>query len=594
MLIKLENITKILYGISNNESIDVTVKLTDYLKMYNIINIDTNINKLVKDPYENQLKKLFIYTDNDIKIINELNGCLSEKIFINNKIIILTSYIVNSIAINLQYLLQELGYLVSIVYTITEEDCLNSLNYLYIIIHHSNKYLHSFLPKNYILYQIEQSESFFDKEMINMLNNSIAIWDYSVKNKDLYLDIPFNKFYYNPFPVIYSNDVSVKNNIKYDVLFYGAENTRRCNILNNLAQKYNICIKYGFFGDQRDELIKQSKIVINLHYYKNSVLETARINEVLKFGKLVITEKSIEGDDYNENYYKNVVSYFDIIKDDLSNIQQLYDLIDFYLLESNYNKKINIIKNNLYSFYTRSKFHLHKNLLSLNMKPNTMIYDVNVNTIYCLHLIETPYRLEKFEFKSNIEIYPAVKANPGFKGCGLSYQNLLLNAKRCGIDNITICEDDCSFNTDFKEKYNTIKSFLKQYTSGWDIFNGCISNLPYDTTISNVVNYNGLTFVEINKMHSTVFNIYNKTCYDKIITCNQVGRYNEFGQYNQIDQKIKQLNFKIITTYPFEFKCTDVTSTFSGEKCFDIYNQMFNNSLTVLKNKIDIYNSQKI
>ena len=140
MLIKLENITKILYGISNNESIDVTVKLTDYLKMYNIINIDTNINKLVKDPYENQLKKLFIYTDNDIKIINELNGCLSEKIFINNKIIILTSYIVNSIAINLQYLLQELGYLVSIVYTITEEDCLNSLNYLYIIIHHTNKY----------------------------------------------------------------------------------------------------------------------------------------------------------------------------------------------------------------------------------------------------------------------------------------------------------------------------------------------------------------------------------------------------------------------------------------------------------------------
>jgi hypothetical protein len=592
MYILLENIKKISYGISENECINVTIEFTDYLKKFNIIDINTNLHTIIKDPYENQSKKLFIYTcSDDIKIINELHCNLQEEIFINKKIIILTSYEVYSIAFNLQYLLQELGYLVTIIFKITKEDCLNSSAYLYIIIHNSNRYLHSFLPVNYIFYQIEQSQQSFDKETINMLNNSIAVWDYSVANKVLYLNIPFNKFYYNPFPLIYSNHTD--ENIKYDIFFYGSWEQRRSNILQCLSQKYNICIKYCIFGNERDELIKQSKMVINLHYYKTSILEIARINEVLKFGKLVITEKAIEGDNYNQNYYKNVVSYFDIIKDDLSNIQQLYDLIDFYLVESNYNQKVNIIKDNLSSFYNRSKFHLHKNLLSLNMQDNTMMYDVNVDTIYCLHLIETPFRMDAFklqEYKPNVEIYPAVKANPGFKGCGLSYQNLIFNAKRLGLETITICEDDCCFNTDFEEKYNTIKSFLKQYTSGWDIFVGCIADLPTDTIVSNVIEYNGLTFVEIDKMHSTVFNIYNKTCYDKIIKWNQ---YDSDANTNTIDQYIKRSNFKIITTFTFEFKCIDVHSTLWGRNCFQEYEKSFNISLSVLKEKINEYNSIK-
>ena len=555
--------------------------------MFNIINTCTNIHTIVEDPYQYKPKKIFIYSDKDVKIINELNSYLSEEITLKKHIFIVTSNVVNSIAISLQYVLQELGYVASIIYTITEEDCLNSKDYLYIILHSS----YSFLPRNYIFYQIEQGQQWFDKKRINMINNSTAIWDYSIKNRDLYLDIPFNKFYYNPFPLIYSNHTDV--DVKYDILFYGSWEQRRCDILNNLSKKYNICIKYLVFGNERDELIKQSKMVINLHYYKTSILEIARINEVLKFGKLVITERAIGGDNYNENYYKNVVSYFDIIKDDLSNIQQLYDLIDFYLVESNYNQKVNIIKDNLSSYYNRSKFHLHKNLLSLNMEDNTMMYDVNPDTIYCLHLIETPFRMEAFklqEYKPNVEIYPAVKANPGFKGCGLSYQNLIFNAKRCGLETITICEDDCCFNTDFEEKYNTIKSFLKQYTSAWDIFVGCIADLPTDTIVSNVIEYNGLTFVEIDKMHSTVFNIYNKTCYDKIIKWDQ----HDTNPYtNQIDQYIKRLNSKIITTFPFEFKCIDVKSTLCDQNCFELYEKMFNTSLSVLKEKINEYNLKK-
>ena len=75
----------------------------------------------------------------------------------------------------------------------------------------------------------------------------------------------------------------------YDIFFYGTYNDRRAAILNVLKSKYNIKIGFGVVEDERDNYIKSSKIIINLHYYDNAAIETARFNEVLKFGKLIIS-----------------------------------------------------------------------------------------------------------------------------------------------------------------------------------------------------------------------------------------------------------------------------------------------------------------
>ena len=180
---------------------------------------------------------------------------------------------------------------------------------------------------------------------------------------------------------------------------------------------------------------------------------------------------------------------------------------------------------------------------------------------------ETPWRLKEFnkqEFVPNIEIYYGIKDNPGWVGCGKSYKQIIQQAKIQNLEKIIICEDDCKFKRDFYDKFNIINSFLDN-NDDWDIFVGVINDLPSDTIIQNIYDYNGLKFFEINKMHSTVFNIYNKRSFDRLLKWNK-------GE-GEIDQFIKRQNMRIITTVPFEFSCINVPST--------IHKQYIDNSLYI-------------
>jgi hypothetical protein len=227
-------------------------------------------------------------------------------------------------------------------------------------------------------------------------------------------------------------------------------------------------------------------------------------------------------------------------------------------------------------------YFLKRALLCLNKNP--IRYDMT-DKIYCLTLPETPQRYNVF-IQQNLpllEYYPGIKYSPGWKGCGLSYKNLIYNAKRCSLKQITICEDDCCFKADFQEKYAIIQEFLT--TIPWDIFVGVLADLPEDTILSNVYKYKGMTFLELNKMHSMVFNIYNQTCYERILECPLD------SVHNQIDQFIKKQNFKIIIPFPFEFSCLDVQSTIWGKNLFHAYNDMFETSNKIILNKLNAYKS---
>ena len=358
--------------------------------------------------------------------------------------------------------------------------------------------------------------------------------------------------------------------------------------MNLLNAKYKIKIGFGIFGDERDNCIKSSKIIINLHYYDDAVIETTRFNEVLQFNKLIISEKSssLEYDYYNINLYKDLVVFIDVINEDLSNIHQLYAILDNYLNNQHkYDNKIELIKKHKNKLMDRCEYFTKRNLLSvLELTIVKIDYELKPNIIYCLHLPETPDRYNVFINQPNyynivdkIEFYPAIKYHPGWKGCAFSYINLIYNAQRCNLKQITICEDDCCFNKDYNIKYDIISEFLKKLNE-WDLFVGVIADLPHDTTLSNVYYYKNMTFVEINKMNSMVFNIYNNTCFDKILKWDVHSK--DTG--GTIDAYIKSCNFKVIVPVPFEFSCLNVESTLWGSNCFDYYNSMFNNSYVLI------------
>jgi len=538
--------------------------------------MENNIKKSVNNKIRIFIKKNTISIVKKKKLKNE-----------TNKIIIVISKNLISIAKNFIYFLEKINYTVLIIHNLLKIH-LNDIHNWYIIIYNDRK--DGKVPKKHIFYQIEQSNhKNFD---INIMNKYNIIWDFSLKNYDKYSYVPLSKVFYMPIP-FYFNDNIIYDNFEYDIFFYGINNKRQLLILNNLKSKgYNIIFHSRMYGDDRDNFIKKSKIIINLHYYNNSALETTRFNEVLNFNKLIISETSNHKNDiFNRNLYNNYVHLIDCINDDLSNIDILYNALDLYLSnEKLYNDKIEYIKNNKYKIMDTTNYFLEKNLLTINLPNKLNInYELKENIIYCLSLVETPKRVEMFKKQkiyinnSNIfEFYPAIKYNPGWKGCALSYVNLITNAKKYNLKKITICEDDCCFNNDFIEKYKIINEFL-DIIKEWDIFVGVIADLPTDTTLYKVYKYKGNTFIQINKMHSTVFNIYNSSVYETIINWD----IKTEKRYNQIDQYIKHKNLKLIIPVPFEFSCLNCDSTLWEKNLFDSYNKLFEKSNKVITKLIN-------
>lgn len=620
----------------NNEDVHVVINSVDYDNIRNqlfgryISNVNLNILDNVSD-YEKlclmvSCKRGGYYTgtelgywggyllnnSNNIQTNKAINIEISKNILINNsigktkinketeitKIYLVTSFIVESISINLLKIINQISDIpVKIIYTLTKDSCIkSSINELYIICNCGNT-IHAnihYYPKNFIVYQLGQSTSnCFTPDYISLLEKSKFIWDFSIKNYCNYPTVPLKNVFYAPFPLYLDNTIKSKSydECKYDILFYGGINERRLNILADLKKKYNnIKIEYAVFGSQKEQYINDSKIIINLHYYEDCALETFRINEILNYNKIVITEKCGTGDWYNMDLYKDSVIYFDEINKNLSNMNQLYNIIDHYLQKENYENKLKEINVAKHLLQDRLKFIVKKNLsivpnISLKTNINNLDYDLTPDTLYCLHLIETPQRMIDFNkqtFIPEYKIFPAVKNSPAWLACGLSYYNLIYNAKRCNLDTLTVFEDDCAFKPDFYKKYDIIKSFLKIHNN-WDVFVGIIAILPEETIIGNIYNYKGMTFIEANTMLSMVFNIYNKSSYDTILNWDYT---NLDVQTNTIDQYLKKQNMKIIIPYPFEFACINTDSTLWGKNLYNEYEELFQISLQKIEKKI--------
>lgn len=185
------------------------------------------------------------------------------------------------------------------------------------------------MPERYIAFQMEQtiSSRWLTSEYMNVLRNAYAVLDYSLiniqyfkKNTDM-----GSMFYYLPVDYLPSNRRTPKGP-KYDVLFYGdVKNARRKAILEELSKYYKIHVATEIFGEKLYDEISQAKIVLNLHYYDNAMLETTRLYEALSIGTAVIvSERSV--DKKEEDRLEGIVDFVDV-----GNIKQLKERISFWL-----------------------------------------------------------------------------------------------------------------------------------------------------------------------------------------------------------------------------------------------------------------------
>ena len=151
--------------------------------------------------------------------------------------------------------------------------------------------------------QIPKSTIFINTEQIylneNRWNNTIfewakyfEFWDYSEKNILKFKDIgiPNVKLLKIGFQKELSR-IEKSTHQDIDILFYGSMNERRQKILTQLeARGLKVKSVVGLYGNERDQLIARSKVVLNHHFYTSEIFEIVRVFYLLSNAITVVGE----------------------------------------------------------------------------------------------------------------------------------------------------------------------------------------------------------------------------------------------------------------------------------------------------------------
>lgn len=423
------------------------------------------------------------------------------------------------------------------------------------------------LPRNYIAFQMEQSVNsrWFTDEYFSRLNNAVAIFDYSLKNIEYLLDkgIPYQKLFYMPissfpdYPAHLADNGYVlddqKGDIHADVLFYGDPNCeRRKAYLQELKKHFNVTVASEVFGDKLTRMVKNAKVVVNIHYYENALLETTRLYETISLGTPVVSESSSDIVEHED--LQDVIDFCPI-----GDIPAMVEKIQILLSDNKYyNERKEKIK-----YFTnvdnKNNYYLRRYLLSidkLNFSQYTSIFSFEQFQTgdvprLCLSLSETPVRRKAF-FASpshGFQFFEGIRYRIGWIGCGMSYKYMLSGMLASKAEMGIICEDDVIFPVDYDNKLNKIINHLQSTEAKWHIFAGIIAHLHEDTKVLDVKVIDGIEYIYIDKMTSMVMNIYSRRGMDLI---SQWDEKNIDAETNTIDRYVESAqDLVVVTTLPF-------------------------------------------
>lgn len=274
----------------------------------------------------------------------------------------------NEIVKGIVYCLKKNNFDCIVVDTIKKHD-----EDLYIILGLNGFTSKNVIPKHYIAVQLEQTgvpeTPWLTKEYYSILNNAIEVWDYSKVNIQNFSNLVSSPIYFMPLlympSLTHHNRLSTKKDI--DVLFMGALNEKRVNFINKLKDNnINVHVAaYNLWGRKRDAIVARSKILLNIHFYENAILETARLSYILSMGEcIVISEKS--SDSFLDKSYANYV--------DFCNSDNVVQMCKKYInmKEEVLKKRIEII----FNLYNMHEFNLEFKTISKFSTNNIVLTDI--------------------------------------------------------------------------------------------------------------------------------------------------------------------------------------------------------------------------
>ena len=149
------------------------------------------------------------------------------------------------------------------------------------------------LPQNAILYNLEQvqlNSPWMNDRYLELLRGH-EVWDYSESNMEELRKLGVKNI--KLCRIGYVPELTRMQPVEEttDVLFYGALNPRRRDILLEIERRgFAVTQLRDIYGEERDRHIAKSKIVLNLHFYESRVFEIVRVFYLLANNRFVVSE----------------------------------------------------------------------------------------------------------------------------------------------------------------------------------------------------------------------------------------------------------------------------------------------------------------
>ncbi len=451
-------------------------------------------------------------------------------------------------------------------------------------------------PRLYTVVQMEQTVStrWMTPEYLNILRNAYAVFDYSMVNINYFSQDPAiaSKLYYLPVdsstkPITEPYD----GEKEYDVLFYGAPFIeRRQKMLDRLKEKYNVQIICDKFGQELYNEMQKAKVVINIHYYANALLETTRIYETLSVGSsIVVSERSTDPEE--EKRLEGIVDFVDV-----DDIEALCDRVGYWLSHDEEreakvkeNNKILAERANALEFYL-ARFLLANECIGFDeFYQNFGNFIEFKNDRICLSLPECTARRDAFtsDNKYGFDFFPGLKHNLGWVGCAMSYKFICKKAIDSGMKKLLVCEDDVYFPEDFNKRFENICDYMKG-RDDWDVFSGIMADVGR-VKVLECTEHNDEQMVYLDRMISMVFNLYNPKALELIADWDEIDHDTET---NAIDRYLENKSLRVLTTAPFLVgHKEDLQSTIWGKQN-TIYSELIEKSSEKIEKLVKDYKAK--
>ncbi len=364
-------------------------------------------------------------------------------------------------------------------------------------------------PGKLIVVQMEQvrASRWVDEAYMARMHASLAVLDYSRDNIAALTErgLPFKQMYFVPIrplrrPAPQNTDRDI------DVLFYGAiASERRGRYITALREKLNLRVESDTFGPALRDILDRTKIVANIHFYENALLETTRLGEAISHGTFVVSEDAADQKDHAGTYdgmvdfvpRNEVDAFVDRVQAALAAWQAPVEVpadegfrgMTFHVLRA------------LHGIGVLSLDEMQEACAGMALPSDRLI-------------LALPEQVDRYDFALRNALPGAVPFHglrqlDGWRGCASSYKFMATQALADDLAHLVIYEEDATFEPGADKRLTAIETHLDA-RDDWDIFSGLLSDLHADARITAIRSAEGEEFLELDSVMGMVFGIYSR------------------------------------------------------------------------------------